>query len=249
MFCGNCGKEIKEGSAFCPNCGSPTGNAARPTGGMVQPAGNMVTEFGKSPLTLVLAILMSAYVLFAFIGGMDTVLNVFQLIGIGVTCVGCWFVYVRCYQNSAGKIGFYIILIGMVIYFAFTVINYISLMVVGARWYYGGLRAAMIILYLAVAVVYVWCFYGLFLTTNDGLKIMGGEPARWRTYLPSIVIIFALAVFIFVGIITDLRSPYIVYYYSNPGIAILAMFLSLAVYIVAGVILIMIRKKTLEMRG
>jgi len=33
MFCGNCGNEIKEGVAFCPNCGTKTGEA----GNVAQP--------------------------------------------------------------------------------------------------------------------------------------------------------------------------------------------------------------------
>ncbi len=29
-FCGNCGTELKNNEAFCPNCGAPTGNTPQP---------------------------------------------------------------------------------------------------------------------------------------------------------------------------------------------------------------------------
>lgn len=36
-FCGNCGTELKNNEAFCPNCGAPTGNAPKTNAGTNPP--------------------------------------------------------------------------------------------------------------------------------------------------------------------------------------------------------------------
>ena len=55
-FCGNCGTELKNNEAFCPNCGAPTGNApqyqAQNAAGMNPPDLNEIKDkvgdvFGK----------------------------------------------------------------------------------------------------------------------------------------------------------------------------------------------------------
>lgn len=39
MFCGSCGKQIPEGSGFCPSCGAAAGSGARPAAGAAPSAG------------------------------------------------------------------------------------------------------------------------------------------------------------------------------------------------------------------
>lgn len=70
MFCGNCGTQIDDTAAFCPNCGAPVGTAPRPGTNSTAPAPGNSTFAArrqkKAPALPVAAVVVIAILLFLF---------------------------------------------------------------------------------------------------------------------------------------------------------------------------------------
>ena len=97
MFCTNCGKEIQEGSAFCPECGATQQGATPPVtnaGGYSNPTSQPVVQ--KVPYNTMCIIGL-------VISGISLLLNFGGLVGIAGTIVSV-IGLLRCKQkNENGK--------------------------------------------------------------------------------------------------------------------------------------------------
>ncbi len=256
MFCKYCGTEMPDEAAFCPKCGQPTAGAnssmgdvgqpsgntgTAPEGGAGQPQGgfaprvNPVTEIGKSSLTLALTILFTVEVVFTLIAASLSVLNVLAIIVDIVVCVGCWMVYGSSSQNGDSTSGFSVLRIGLPIYLAIQVIALIATLVSMSRWMFGVTWVLWLIVELVEILLTCWCFYGLWVTTNDGWRILKGESVKWNVTTSCFVLFIILTVLAVVGVIFNMV------YFSVA--AMLSNLVSAAVYIVAAVILYRIREQ------
>ncbi len=130
MYCPKCGKEIKDGSAFCPYCGSPV-HATSQQATQTQPrpdtsaqnrvryhvpgsnAASWVTDSFGSTLFLIISILMTCYLvmyLFSDFGMTRAFLTIPRLF----ICIGCWMLYSSCHNGRPESTGFTLIQGGLI---------------------------------------------------------------------------------------------------------------------------------------
>lgn len=97
MFCTNCGKEIQEGSAFCPECGATQQGATPPVtnaGGYSNPTSQPVVQ--KVPYNTMCIIGL-------VISGISLLLNFWGLVGIAGTIVSVIGLLSCKQKNENGK--------------------------------------------------------------------------------------------------------------------------------------------------
>lgn len=98
MFCTNCGKEIQEGSAFCPECGATQQGTTPPpvanTGSYANPTNQSVVQ--KAPYNTMCIIGL-------VISGISLLLNFWGIVGIAGTIVSVLGLQSCKQKNENGK--------------------------------------------------------------------------------------------------------------------------------------------------
>ena len=125
MFCTNCGKEIPDDSAFCPECGSAQPGTTPPpvsnANGYVKPAGQPVVQKAPYNTICIVGLVLSC---------ISLVLNFWGIVGIAATVVSV-IGLINCKQKNENGKGLAVIgiIIGSlsIIYGVFSLVSLFSL--------------------------------------------------------------------------------------------------------------------------